>query len=82
MRHETWRDGRLVSAVDLPDDPAAVAAATIESRLDAAIAANAAYLQLKSPTAAQVAAQVRLLTREVQGLLRLLRQRLEATDDV
>lgn len=44
--------------------------------LDAAISGNADFLALSSPTAAQNAAQVKALTRQVQALLRRLRRTL------
>ena len=48
-------------------------------QIDAALAGNAAYLAIASPTNAQVAAQVRALTRQNNGLIRLIRRRLDAT---
>jgi hypothetical protein len=52
----------------------------IERRLDAAIDANASYLALNPPTQAQALAQVGALTRQVNGMLRLLRNRLDSAD--
>lgn len=46
--------------------------ATIYTKAAQALAANTTFLGVASPSAAQVAAQVKLLTREVNGLLRLL----------
>ena len=45
---------------------------TIEDRARQAFAANLTYLNLASPTTAQNTAQVKRLTREVNGLLRFL----------
>ena len=45
--------------------------ATIVSKANAALAANATFLGLASPTNPQVLAQVQLLTREVNALIRL-----------
>lgn len=44
----------------------------IEAKARAAFTANNTFIALASPTAAQVAAQAKLLSREVNGLLRLL----------
>ena len=52
----------------------------IERRLDAAIDANASYLALNPPTQAQALAQINALTRQVSGLLRLQRNRLDAVE--
>jgi hypothetical protein len=45
--------------------------ATIEQRAQTALAANETFLALASPSNAQNAAQIKLLTRECQGLIRL-----------
>lgn len=61
--------------------PPPVATSTqIERKLDAAIDANVAYLALNPPTTAQAIAQVSALTRQVNGLLRLMRNRLDSAD--
>jgi hypothetical protein len=53
---------------------------TIEQRATAALAANATYLAVASPTNAQNLAQIRTLTRECSGIIRLLLNQLETTD--
>lgn len=53
--------------------------ATIGAKLDTALANNATYLALASPTAAQTTAQVKALTRQVSALIRLERRNLDDT---
>jgi hypothetical protein len=80
MRLQTWQNGVLVSEIDVPDVPGEVTRRDIEDKLRAAIAANVAYLAKPSPTAGEVGAQVKLLTREVTGLLRLALGALDSAD--
>jgi len=54
--------------------------ATIEDRAVTALAANATYLAIGSPSNAQNLAQIRLLTRECTGLIRLLLDQLDTTN--
>lgn len=49
-----------------------VNAQTIAQRVEAALATNATFLALASPTNAQVLAQVQTLTKECSGLIRFL----------
>lgn len=53
---------------------------TLETRARAALTANASYLAIASPTNAQNLAQIRLLTRECNGLIRLLLSALDTTE--
>ena len=72
MRTMTYaEDGSLVSDVTTPDDPLVVNAATLTDRAAAALAANATYLALATPTVAQSGAQVKLLTKDTNALIRL-----------
>lgn len=52
----------------------------IETKAAQALAANATFLALNSPTNAQTLAQVKMLTRECTALIRLVLSRLETTD--
>lgn len=52
----------------------------IRTNADAAIDGNRTFLALASPTNAQNAAQVKALTRQVNGVLRMMLRRLDATD--
>ena len=52
----------------------------IDQRLNQAIDANVAYLALNPPTTAQAIAQINALTRQMNGLLRLQRNRLDALE--
>lgn len=54
---------------------------TIRANAATAIAANATYLAIGSPSAAQVAAQVTRLTRECSGVIRLLLGVFDSTSD-
>lgn len=54
--------------------------ATIRDRATQALSTNTTFLAITSPTNAQVAAQVKALTRQNQGLIRLLLGRFDGTD--
>lgn len=54
--------------------------ATLEQRAIGALATNKTYLARTAPTTAQNAAQVQALTREASAVIRLLLNRLDATD--
>lgn len=53
---------------------------TIRDKATAALADNKTFLALTSPTNAQNAAQVKALTRQVNGLIRLVLRRFDAAD--
>lgn len=52
----------------------------LTEKAEAAIQSNITFLALPSPNNTQIAAQVRLLTRENTAILRLLLNRLESTE--
>lgn len=55
-------------------------ATTLRTQAEAALAANRAFLALSGPTNAQTLAQVKALTRQNSGLIRLLLRKLDGTD--
>lgn len=55
-------------------------AQTLRDRAGAALAANATYLALSSPTAAQNTTQVQRVTKECSALIRLALNLLDSTD--
>lgn len=61
-------------------DPDTARAATIRHAAVQAIDTNRAYTALPSPTAAQTTTQVKALSRQQNGLIRLLLGALDATD--
>ncbi len=52
----------------------------IEAKAEQALAANATYLALTTPTVAQNTVQIRLLTRECNALIRLLLGQFDDTE--
>lgn len=72
-RHETFANGQLVSFVEEQVDVTTeVVTYDLHAKARKALTANAAYLALATPTNAQVAAQVKALTRQTNALIRLL----------
>jgi hypothetical protein len=55
-------------------------ARTIEQKAEQYLVDSAAFLALPSPTNAQVLAQVKQNTRAIRGIVRLIRQKFDATD--
>lgn len=54
--------------------------ATLQQQAQAALAANRTFVAIASPTNAQVAAQVKALTRQNNGIIRLLLGQFDGTD--
>jgi hypothetical protein len=74
-------DGKAIIGRDVETIPTTVQvnAATVQSRAKAALTANATFLAVPTPTAAQVGNQVKVLTKESSAVIRLL---LGLLDDV
>ena len=75
-------DGTFVPVDTVPDEtPEGVAnRETIKAQAHTALQANRDFLALSSPTNAQTLAQVKALTRQNIGIIRLLLGQLDATD--
>lgn len=78
---ETYENGVLVKTASVPVSAQETNMDALLVKARQALVANAAFLAIASPTAAQVAAQAKLLTRETNVLLRLLLSELDAITD-
>lgn len=81
-RYEVRDAGGLVIGYDdesVPT-PEQLNAATLRALAAAALAANATYLALATPNAAQTTAQVQRVTRECSAVIRLALGLLDSTD--
>lgn len=65
---------------DTHDSPENQNERTMRSSAAAALDTNRVFLAIASPTAAQSTAQVKALTRQMNALIRLTLQQLDATD--
>lgn len=70
----TWENPTVWSSRNIEWKPGTAGAnqQAVRDKAHAALAANAAFLAIASPTNAQAVAQVQLLTREVNAIIRLL----------
>lgn len=72
-RNQTFQDGQLVSEevveVDVTEQ---VVTLDLHTKARNALTSNKAFLQDNTPTNAEVLAQVRALTRQMNGLIRLI----------
>jgi hypothetical protein len=76
----TYDDGSSsVTTVPGPGSPAANQA-TVQQGAQNALAANRTYLAIGSPTNAQVVAQLRSVTQQMQGLIRLALGQFDGTN--
>lgn len=75
----TGVDGKVTTKAVTVDDGVANAD-TVRQAAQQALAANRAFVALATPNAAQTTAQVKALSRQQNGLIRLLLGQLDATD--
>ena len=81
IRIERYEDGQLVDTQTFARPVVDVNRDTLHERAAAALTNNADFLALASPTNAQAVAQIKALTRQVNGLIRLGLDRLDSIDD-
>ena len=79
----TWHDDGREPSVVVTHPPGSKEAnrRTITTKAQTALSANATFLAMSSPTAAQIRTQVNRLTREVNALIRLQLGDLDTTQD-
>jgi hypothetical protein len=66
--------------IEVSQTPEEINAAAIRDAATTALADNRTFLAIASPTNAQTLAQVKALTRQINGLVRLILDRLDGTD--
>lgn len=71
---------RAKTTQELANDTETANRATIQTQLTTALAANRTFLAITTPTTAQNAAQIKALTRQNQGIIRLLLNQLDGTN--
>lgn len=75
----TYSDGRVEIVFTAAAGSDAANLATLQQRATQALTTNATFQAIASPTNAQIAAQVQALTKECNGIIRLLLGALDAT---
>lgn len=73
-------DGSVLEDYTVPKPAEQVNEETIRERAEAALADNLAYLGTQNPSNAEAAAQIKALTRQVNGVIRLLLNRFDSSD--
>ena len=80
IRHQVWDNGVLVSETTTAKPSEMYVHELILEQAGDAINANTTFMEIASPTNAQVLAQVRALTRQNTKIIRLLLQRFDAAE--
>lgn len=70
----------LVSELQALNETKASNESTLRAQAKAAYAGNKTFLDLQSPTNVQVLAQVKFLTRQMQGMIRLVNQEFDSVE--
>lgn len=78
--YERYENGVVVESYMVAKPVEQFNAETVVERAEQALADNAEFIALASPTNAQAVAQVRALTRQVNGLIRLALNRFDSAD--
>lgn len=78
---EVYENGVLVATTTVEIPPLVTNERSIRDKARQALAANATFLAIATPTAAQNAAQAKALTRQVNGIIRLLLSELQDVSD-
>jgi hypothetical protein len=73
-------NNNIVGTEEVPDDPRDVNINTLEQRAVNALVNNRAFIANAAPTNAQVVAQVKDLSRQMNALIRLTFNQLDGTD--
>ena len=77
---QTYRGGVLISETDVPISDAEANEAALRQAARHALATNRTFIANASPSNAQTVAEVKALARQVNALIRLELNQLDATD--